>query len=69
MVKVVGNLVRGVVRGLVHVQRCNVIASIDRCLFGHVALFRNVKADGHVARVGDVPIDALSAVVSRVERN
>ena len=51
-----GHLMRGVVLRLVHVQRDDIVARVDRGLLGHVAVLLDVEADGHVARVGQVII-------------
>ena len=56
---------RGVVRGLVHVQRDGVRTGIDRRLLVNIAVRRGVVADGHIARVGEVGLRTLCSDIRR----
>ena len=60
-----GDLVRGVVRGLVHVQRDGVRTGIDRRLLVNIAFLLDVVADGHIARVGEVGLRTLCSDIRR----
>ena len=58
------NLMRGVVGGFVDVERDNIAARVDRRLLVNIAVRRGVVADGHVARVGEIPVNKFRARVS-----